>query len=139
MYLATLDCAISNPSLSSSPWMRAAPKRVVDAHSPDQRAQFSIDRRSSSASARLPTPVAAKAGPMPTHERLGPDDREDRQDRWKPAIQLSEEPAIMVREPYPTLQLAPQDNQLMSERRILCFKSTLRLERRSQDSQNETE
>jgi hypothetical protein len=24
MYLATLDCAISNPSLSSSPWMRGA-------------------------------------------------------------------------------------------------------------------
>src|SRR5258708_7176695 len=26
MYLATLDCAISNPSLSSSPWMRGAPQ-----------------------------------------------------------------------------------------------------------------
>src|SRR5262249_9228014 len=25
MYLATLDCATSNPSLSSSPWMRGAP------------------------------------------------------------------------------------------------------------------
>jgi hypothetical protein len=37
------------------------------------------------------------------------------------------------------MQLTPQDNQLMSERRILCFKSTLRLERRSQDGQNETE
>jgi hypothetical protein len=29
---------------------------------------------------RLPTPVAAKAGPMPTHERLGPDDCENLQD-----------------------------------------------------------
>src|SRR5215469_15065931 len=27
MYLATLDCATSNPSLSSSPWMRGAPQR----------------------------------------------------------------------------------------------------------------
>jgi hypothetical protein len=26
MYLATLDCAISNPSLSGSPWMRGAPQ-----------------------------------------------------------------------------------------------------------------
>jgi hypothetical protein len=25
MYLATLDCATPNPSLSSSPWMRGAP------------------------------------------------------------------------------------------------------------------
>jgi hypothetical protein len=40
MYLATLDCAISNPSLSSSPWMDAwrAPKRIFDAHPPDQYA-----------------------------------------------------------------------------------------------------
>ena len=29
---------------------------------------------------------------------------EDLQDRWKPAIQLDEEPAIMVREPDATLQ-----------------------------------
>jgi hypothetical protein len=28
MYLATLDCATSNPSLSSSPWMRGAPQRL---------------------------------------------------------------------------------------------------------------
>jgi hypothetical protein len=104
-----------------------SPERVLDAHSPDQRAQFSIDLRSPSPWARLPTPVAAKAGSMPMHERLGPDDREDLQDRWKPAIQLDEEPAIMVREPDATMQPAPQDNQLMSERRILCFKSQLRL------------
>jgi hypothetical protein len=26
MYLATLDCATSNPSLSNSPWMRGAPQ-----------------------------------------------------------------------------------------------------------------
>ena len=26
MYWATLDCATSNPSLSSSPWMRGAPQ-----------------------------------------------------------------------------------------------------------------
>jgi hypothetical protein len=26
MYLATLDCATSSPSLSSSPWMRGAPQ-----------------------------------------------------------------------------------------------------------------
>jgi DNA topoisomerase IA len=46
---------------------------------------------------RFPTPVAPKAGPVPTHERLGPYDRENLQDCWKPAIQLDKEPAIMVR------------------------------------------
>src|SRR6266481_4573504 len=57
-----------------------APQRVFDAHPPDQRAQLRVDLRSPSQWARLPTPVAAKAGPMPTHERLGPDDCENQQD-----------------------------------------------------------
>jgi hypothetical protein len=123
MYLATLDCATSNPSLSSSPWMRGAPQSgFSDAHPPDQDAQLRLDLRSPSPWARLPTPVAAKSGSVPTHERLWPDDCEDLQDCWKPTIQLDKEPAIMVREPNATTRPAPQDNQLMSKDRVLGFK-----------------
>src|SRR6202035_682542 len=50
------------------------PKRILNAHPPDQRAQLRVDLRSPAQWARLPTPVAAKTGPVPTHERLGPDD-----------------------------------------------------------------
>jgi len=50
-------------------------------------------------------------------------------------IQLNEEPTIVVREPDAATQLAPQNNQLMSERRILCLKSALRLEWQGQHSQ----
>jgi hypothetical protein len=82
--------------------------------------------------------VAAKAGTMPAHERLGPDDREDLQDRRKPAIQLDQEPAVVVREPNPALHLTPQNDQLMSENRILCLKSALRLEWCGQYGQYET-
>src|SRR5260221_4656580 len=57
-----------------------APKRIFDAHPPDQYAQLRVDLRSPSQWARLPTPVAAKAGPLPMHERLGPDDCENLQD-----------------------------------------------------------
>ena len=57
-----------------------APKRIFDAHPPDQCAQLRLDLRPPSPSTRLPTPVAAKAGPVPTHERLGPDDCENLQD-----------------------------------------------------------
>jgi hypothetical protein len=53
--------------------------------------------------------------------------------------QLDKEPAIMVREPDVTMQPTPQDNQLMSQHRILSLKSQLRLEWRGQDGQNETE
>src|SRR6476661_9533970 len=104
-----------------------------------QRAQLRFDRWSPSQWARLPTPVATKAGPMPTHERLGPHDRENLQDCWKPAKQLDKEPAILVREPDATRQPAPQDNQLMSKHRVLGFKPQLRLEWRGQQGQNETE
>src|SRR3984893_14964294 len=116
-----------------------APKRIFDAHPPDQYAQLRFDLRSPSRWARLPTPVAAKAGPVPTHERLGPDDCENLQDRRKPAIQLDKEPAIIVREPDATMQPAPQDNQLMSKHRVLSLKPQLRLEWRGQNGQNETE
>jgi hypothetical protein len=66
--------------------------------------------------------------PVPTHKRLGPNDCENLQDRWKPAIQLDREPAIKVREPNVTSRPEPQDNQLMSQRRILGFKPQLRPE-----------
>jgi hypothetical protein len=56
------------------------PKRVLHAHPADQRAQLRFDLRSPSQWKRLPTPVAAKAGPVPTHECLGPDDCENLQD-----------------------------------------------------------
>jgi hypothetical protein len=45
----------------------------------------------------------------------------------------------MVRKPDATIEPAPQDNQLMSKHRVLGFKPYLRLERRGQDGQNETE
>src|SRR6187200_3390795 len=104
-----------------------APKRIFDAHPPDQCAQLPFDLRSPSHWARLPTPVAAKAGPVPTHQGLGLDDCENLQDCWKPAIQLDKEPTIVVRQPWPTAHLAPQNDQLMSKHRVLSFKPQLRL------------
>ena len=116
---------------------RRTPKRVLDAHPPDQRAQVRVDLRPASKGARFPTPVPAKAGPMPTHEGLGTDDRDGLQDRRKPSIQLDEEQAIAVREPDATSHLPPQHDQLMSERGVLCLKSALRLEWRGEQGQEE--
>src|ERR1700730_12456252 len=45
----------------------------------------------------------------------------------------------MVRKPDATMQPAPQDHQLMSKHRVLSLKPQLRLERRGQDGQSETE
>ena len=57
----------------------------------------------------------------------------------EPAIQLDQEPAVVVRQPDPALNLTPQYDQLTSETRILCFKPALRLEWRGQDGQDEAE
>src|SRR5260370_32389473 len=51
------------------------PNRILHAHPPDQRSQRRFDLRSPSQCARLPTPVATKAGLLPTHQRLPLDDR----------------------------------------------------------------
>ena len=51
----------------------------------------------------------------------------------KPLIHLEEEPSIVVREAGPARHLAPQNDQLMSERSILSLKPALRLEWRGQD------
>jgi hypothetical protein len=57
-----------------------SPKWILDAHPADQSVQLRADLRSPSPWARLPTPVAAKAGSVPTHEGLGPDDCENLQE-----------------------------------------------------------
>src|SRR5882757_11126575 len=113
-----------------------SPKRILDAHPPDQHAQLGLNLWPPSPGARLPTPTTAKAGLMPTHEGVGPDDRENLEDRREPTIKLNEEPAIVVLKLGPAPHLAPQDDQLMSEDRILRLKPALRLEWRGQDGQN---
>src|ERR1700687_6233816 len=80
----------------------------------------------------------AKARPMPTQERLGTDDRENLQDRRKPAIHLDEDPPVVVFWPDAATQFTPQNNQLMSKYCILRLKPALRPEWRGQHSQNET-
>jgi hypothetical protein len=120
------------------PKKRFGAEQIPDAHLPDQRPQFRIDLRPPAKRARLLTPVPIKAGLMPLHERLGRDDREDLQDRWKSAIQLNKEQAIVVREPDAPVHHAAQHNQLVTESGILSFKPALRLEWRPIVGQYET-
>ena len=84
-------------------------------------------------------PVPAKAGPMPPHQGLGPNNHDGLQDRWKPSIQCDQEQAIPVPDVGATTRLPLQHDQLMSERRVLCLKSALRLEQRGEQGQEEAE
>ena len=116
---------------------RRAPQWIVHTDLPDQRPQACVDLRATSQGLGFPTPVPAKAGAMPTHESLGLDDRDCLQDQRKQSIQLDQEQSIVVPELNTTSHLPSQHGQLMSERRVLCFKSTLRLERRGEQRQEE--
>src|SRR5262245_32892454 len=113
------------------------PKRILNAHSSDQRPQIRVDLRPAAQGAGFPAPIVAKAGSMPAHDGLGPDDRYGLENRWKPAIQLNEEEAIGVREVNTTAHFALKHDQLTSERGILCFKPALRLEARGNHIQQE--
>jgi hypothetical protein len=78
----------------------------------------------------FPAPIAAETRAMPSHQRLRPDGRHCRHDRWKPPIQLEEEKAIAVRELDPTAHLALKHDQLTSECSVLRLKPADRPERR---------
>ena len=136
MYLATVDWATSKPSLSSSPWIRGAPQSWFSVLICRISARNSISNsRAPSPRVRFPTPIAAKAGPMPPHQRFRLDNRYELQDRWKPSIHLDEEPAVAVGRLNSTPHPAPQDDQLVSEHRIFRLKPALRLERGGQHGQ----
>ena len=102
---------------------RGTPERVVGTHLRDQRPQLGINLGPPSAIARPPAPVAAKPSAMPPNERLRPDDLEDPNNRWKPAIQLDEEQAVTVGQPRSAPARAPYYDQLLAKNRILRLQS----------------
>jgi hypothetical protein len=118
---------------------RRSPQRIVNAHPSDQRAQVCVDLRPTSKGVGFPTPVPAEAGSVPSHQGLGPDNRDGVEDCRKPPIQLDEEQTITIREPETAKHRPPQYDELMSERSVFCLKSALRLERRDEQGQAEAE
>src|SRR6516225_8641055 len=105
-----------------------APQWIIDAHAPDQGPQICLDLRPTAKASGFPAPIPAKAGTMPAHDGLGPDDRDDLEDRRKPTIELDQEQAIAVRKMEATAHLSLQYNKLTSKGGVLCLKSALRLE-----------
>jgi hypothetical protein len=74
---------------------------------------------------------------MPTHQGLGPDDRDCLKDQREPSIQLDQKQPIVVCEPDPAAHLTAQHHKLMPKRHVLCFKADLRPEWRDHDRKHE--
>jgi hypothetical protein len=117
--------------------VRGTPKPIVHAHSPDQRPQFRMDLWPASYGVGFPAPVSAKSSAMPAHKSLWPNDHHGLEHRWAPTIKLNKEHAVAVREPDPTAHLAPQYNQLLSQRGIFCFKPAFGFEGRGNQVQEQ--
>src|SRR6266567_4237368 len=112
MYLATLDCATSIPSSSSSPWMRGAP------HSRLARLISRISRRISNGTfGRLPRERdfqrQPEARPMPSDDGFRLDNRHSIQHRRKQAIGPDEEQSVRHRQSRLRGHALTQHTQLM--------------------------
>src|SRR5262249_58418423 len=94
---------------------RRPPRRFPRAPPPDQCAQIGGVLGRPSRGGDFPPPVPTEAGPMPTYESLGPDDRDGPEDRWEPSIQLDQEQAIPIRELNATAQHYPRSGRTSSD------------------------
>ncbi len=99
---------------------RRTPKQILRAHLPDQRTQFRLDRRSPSPSTRLPTPIAAKAGPMPTYQRFGSNDQ-----RLANSISKTDWPGQKTRLSLPAELMLTATERAEMERRLVAIKTII--------------
>src|SRR6266446_225129 len=138
MYLATLDCATSNPSLSSSPWIRGAPQSGFSTliRRTNTRSSVSIcgrPPRGRDVQRQYPLKPTLCQRTSVSGWMIVRTFRIDGNQRYS---WIKNQRSWFVSRTRPT---TPQDNQLMSKHRVLSLKPQLRLERRGQDGQNETE
>jgi hypothetical protein len=99
-----------------------APKRVCLAHLADQGADRMIYRWSTKmAGPGAPSPVGPEATSMPLDNGRRLYQHHDAQTPWPDPIEASPQDSIRGREPHSDAMLAPQNAQLMAERKDLQF------------------
>ena len=129
MYLETVDWATSNPSISSSPWIRGAPQSGFSLLIRRMRSRSStINLRPPCPISRFPAPKRFEARAMPSQDRLrlydlryveqaGPEPHHPHQQRPVTTVQPQ------------TRRRSPQsDIELMTEKQVLGFEPASRLE-----------
>src|SRR5262249_33577723 len=83
MYLETVDSVSSNPSLSSSPWIRGAPHNGFSLLIRlDEFAQLTANSGPSWPTAKFPAPVGPKPCAMPAQDRVRLNDTEQTEQAW---------------------------------------------------------
>jgi hypothetical protein len=109
MYLATVDCATSTPSFSSSPWIRGAPHNVFSALIRLIRLCTSIETLGLPPRERdLHRQLRPETCSVPSHDRVRLDDDSSVQQRRHKAIEPDKKQSVPWREPWPGGKPAPQ-------------------------------
>jgi len=122
MYLETVDSAISNPSLSSSPWMRGRPQWVLLAHPLDEFAQLTANFGPPWPTARFPAPVSPKSTSMPSQDGGWLNNSAQTEQARPPSGHPSHQGTVACPKPD-TLWGSPQgDVELMTQKKVLDFK-----------------
>src|SRR5207244_6966167 len=122
MYLATLVCPTSMPSLSSSPWIRGAPHSGLVT---DQPAYLRQHLWPSPADSRFPAPIGSEPCPGPTHYGIRLDDRQRAANIGEQSIEADEYQSVDAADEKPFWRGPPQDIDLLAQHQ------DLRLERPS--------
>ena len=116
IYLATVVCPTSIPSLSSSPWIRGAPHNGLATLISRIRVRISkgVFGRPAARSG-FPAPERAKSSPMPADHRLRLDNRQGIQGAGRQAIQPHKEQPISVAEDQPFRSFPSQHVELVAQ------------------------
>src|SRR6202043_906530 len=134
MYLATLVCPISMPSLRSSPWIRGAPHRGLAMLI--SRAYLRRYSWSATSAPRLPPPVRSEPGAVPFNHGLRLHDRQGAQHLRSQTICAGEYQTVQHLERRPFRRFSPQHIKLMTQNRVFSLKRDPRPERSDQRQPN---
>ncbi len=93
---------------------RGTPKRVGEAHIPDQLTNFKRDLRSAAARARLPSPEQAKPSTVPVDDRLRLDDQQGIQNAGGKLIKACENEPVEIAENKPLRRFSSQHIELVA-------------------------
>src|SRR5271168_2393670 len=137
IYLATLVCPISMPSLRSSPWIpRRSPQRIGNAHLADKLAYLRRYNWPATTAPRLPPPIRSEPGAVPFNHGLRLHDRQGAQHLRSQTIQAGEYQTVQHPERRPFRRLPPQHVKLMTQNRVFSLKRDPRPERSDQRQPN---
>ena len=129
MYLETVDSAISNPSFSSSPWIRGAPHRgfsLLICRMSSRSSRVILGRPRSGTG--FPAPIGSKPCSMPAQNRVRQNHAGQTEQAWPEPCHPHQQDSVSPTQTKAVRCTPHRDIELMAQIQVLDFKPTSRLE-----------